>query len=122
MLATGPAKKVTIYLNEDTISDSGYLSEAIVSLLLQARVAGATVIRPASGFGSHHHLHSPEGGIDADLHMPVRIEFIESAANFTVILPRLESLVVDGLIEVHDTTILKSVEANSVASEAGEVT
>jgi uncharacterized protein len=121
MLAPGPAKKVTIYLNEDTISDNGYLSEAIVSLLFDARVAGATVIRPASGFGSHHHLHTPADGIDADLHMPVRIEFIESQANFAAILPRLESLVVDGLIEVHDTTILKSVEANRIASEAGEV-
>jgi hypothetical protein len=38
MLANGPAKKVTIYLNEDTVSDNGYLSEAIVSLLLKAGV------------------------------------------------------------------------------------
>lgn len=121
MLAPGPAKKVTIYLNEDTISEGGYLSETIVSLLLEARVAGATVIRPASGFGSHHHLHTPAGGIDADLHMPVRIEFIESEANFTGILPRLESLVVDGLIEAHDTTILKSIEAHSIASKADGV-
>jgi PII-like signaling protein len=120
MLSPGPAKKVTIYLNEDTISANGYLSEAILSLLLQAGVAGATVIRPVSGFGSHHQLHSPAGGIDTDLHMPVRIEFIESAINFAVILPQLEDLVVDGLIEAHDTTILKSAAVNRAGSKAGE--
>lgn len=112
MLLPGPAKKVTIYLNQDTISDNGYLSEAILSLLLKAGVAGATVIRPISGFGSHHQLHTADGGIDADLHMPVRIEFVESEANLAVILPQLENLIVDGLIEAHDTTILKSVAAH----------
>lgn len=121
MLPTGPAKKVTIYLNEDTISDGGYLSEAILSLLLKAGVAGATVIRPVSGFGSHHQLHTSVGGIDTDLHMPVRIEFIESETNFAVILPQLEDLVADGLIEAHDTTILKSVAANRAGSKAGEL-
>src|SRR5690242_952832 len=107
MLVPGPAKKVTIYFNEDTVSDNSFLSDAILSLLVKQRVAGATVLRPAAGFGSHHRLHTSASGIDADLHMPIRVEFIDSEANVAAVLPLLEELVVDGLIEAQDTTILK---------------
>jgi PII-like signaling protein len=120
MLAPGPAKKVTIHLNEDTSSDKDFLSNTILSLLLQQRVAGATLVRPAAGFGSHHRMHTHRGGIDADQHMPVRIEFIESTANFEVILPLLKDLVIDGLIEAHDTTIFKTSVANRPTKGAGE--
>jgi uncharacterized protein len=120
MLAPGPAKKVTIHLNEDTSSDSDFLSNAILSLLFKWGVAGATVVRPAGGFGSHHQLHTSAGGIDTDHHMPVRIEFIESRANVKAILPLLKKLVVDGLIEAHNTMVLKSAVADRPAKRIGE--
>lgn len=107
MLAPGPAKKVTIHLNVDTSSHSDFLSNEILSLLFEHGVAGATVTRPEAGFGSHHQMHAQGGGIDADRHMPIRIEFIESQANVEALLPRLEKLLIDGVIEAHDTTILK---------------
>jgi PII-like signaling protein len=112
VLSPGPAKKVTIHLNADTSSRSDFLSSEILSLLFEHGVAGATVTRPEAGFGSHHKMHAPSGGIDADRHMPLRIEFIESKAKFEAILPRLEKLLTDGVIEAHDTTILKAVQAD----------
>ena len=63
VLTIGPAKKITIHLNEDTSSRSDYLSGEILSLLLKQGVAGATVLRPEAGFGSHHRMHAQEGGI-----------------------------------------------------------
>ena len=107
MLVPGPAKKVTIHLNEDTSSRSDYLSREIVSLLLKQGVAGATVLRPEAGFGSHHRIHTQEGGIDTAQHMPLRIEFIDTEQNFQTLLPLLRELVTDGLIEAQDTVILK---------------
>lgn len=107
VLTPGPAKKVTIHLNADTSSHRDYLSSEILSLLFEHGVAGATVTRPEAGFGSHHRMHTPGGGIDADRHMPIRIEFIESKAKLDAFLPRLEKLLTDGVIEAHDTTILK---------------
>ena len=107
MLCPGPAKKVTIYLNDDTTSRSDFLSREIVSLLLKQGVAGATVMRPESGFGFHQRLHTQEGGIDTALHMPLRIEFIDTAQKIEALLPLLQELVTDGLIEAHDTVILK---------------
>jgi PII-like signaling protein len=108
VLIPGPAKKVTIHLNEDTSSRRDYLSHEILSLLLKQGVAGATVLRPAAGFGSHHRIHTQEGGADAAQHMPLRIEFIDTERNIAILLPLLQELVTDGLIEAQDTVILKA--------------
>ncbi len=108
VLTLGPAKKVTIHLNEDTSSQSDYLSREILSLLLAQGVAGATVLRPEAGFGSHHRMHTQEGGIDTAQHMPLRIEFIDTEQNIRTLLPLLQELVTDGLIEAQDTVILKA--------------
>ena len=68
---------------------------------------GATVMRPEAGFGSHHRLHSLEGGLDTAQHMPLRIEFIDTEQNIRTLLPLLQELVTDGLIEAQDTMVLK---------------
>ena len=70
-------------------------------------MAGATVLRPEAGFGTHHRVHTKDGGIDTAHHMPLRIEFIETPEKVADILPALMELVTDGLIEAHDTVILK---------------
>jgi PII-like signaling protein len=108
VLIPGPAKKITIHLNEDTSSRSDYLSHEILSLLLKQGVAGATVLRPEAGFGSHHRIHTQEGGADTAQHMPLRIEFIDTEQNIAILLPLLQELVTDGLIEAQDTVILKA--------------
>src|SRR5262252_11101975 len=117
MLTRGPGKKVTIYLNEDTRTPDGPLYQAILQFLIARSVAGATLIRPHSGFGSHHQIHSPEMEARAE-HLPVRIEFIETAEKVERLLPTLYDMVTDGLIEEQDTTIIKA--AAPQAGAAGE--
>ncbi len=107
MLVPGPARKVIIHLNEDTSSANDFLYAEILSFLLENGVAGATLIRPQAGFGSHHRLHSTGGPDVEGEHLPVRIEFLESQEVTSRIMPRLCSLVTDGLIETHATTIVK---------------
>jgi PII-like signaling protein len=109
MLTPGLAKKVTIHLNEDTSAGHDFLYNEIFSYLREHGVAGATMIRPQSGFGSHHRIHSTEGSTSEREHLPVRIEFIESREAAEALLPALCELITDGLIEVQDTTILKAV-------------
>jgi uncharacterized protein len=95
-------------LNEDTSAQNDFLSHEIISMLLREGVAGATVLRPEAGFGTHHRIHTKEGGIDTAHHMPLRIEFVESPEKVEQILPSLMQLVTDGLIEAHDTVVLKN--------------
>jgi PII-like signaling protein len=122
MLVPGPAQKVTIHLNKDTTSAHDYLSQEILALLLDSGVAGATVLHAVAGFGSHRRVHRRSSGIDVDQHMPVQIEFIDSRENVGALLPRLEALLTDGLIEAHDTTILKVVAAPEAAGDEGDDT
>src|SRR5258708_33780431 len=108
MLHKGPAKKVGIFLNEDTRYRLEPLWSAIFTFLRHKQVAGATVSWPRMGFGSHHQVHSPvsEGSVE---HMPVVVEFIETPERVDELLPTLYDMVTDGLIEVHDVNIVKSV-------------
>ncbi len=107
MLRKGRASKVTIFLNEDTRRHHGNLCDAVLTFLLHKGVAGATATRAMAGFGSHHALHSTQMETRAE-HLPVRIEFIESAEKVDEILPALEEMVTDGVIEVQDTVVVKA--------------
>jgi len=69
-------------------------------------VSGATATRAYSGFGSHQMLHTPKIEVMA-LHLPIRIEFVETREKVDEILPTLYEMVSDGLIEVQDTTVVK---------------
>lgn len=108
MLAPGLAKKITIHLNEDTSAPHDFLFSEVLSFLQARGVAGATLIRPAGGFGSHRRTHSTEGGLAEREHLPIRIEFIENREAADALLPALCELVTDGLIEAHETTVIKA--------------
>jgi PII-like signaling protein len=106
MLSKGAAKKVTIYLNEDTQRHLSPLYESILSFLIHKGVAGATATRALAGFGGHGVLHTPKAEVLAE-HLPIRIEFVEAAEKVEELLPTLYDMVSDGLIEVQDTTVIK---------------
>jgi uncharacterized protein len=108
MLAAGVAKKVTIHLNEDTTARHDFLYNEIFAFLRERGVAGATLIRPAKGFGTHHRMHSSEGGLAEKEHLPVQIQFIDTREAVDAILPSLCELITDGLIEAHETTVIKA--------------
>lgn len=116
MLPKGPAKKVTIYVNEDTRRHMEPLWRAIFDYLQHKNVAGATVLRPVMGFGSHHRRHSMD--MEATMeHMPIRIEFVDTVDRVNEVLPTLYDIVNDGLIEVQDTAVIKAVMRESPAEE-----
>src|SRR5690348_17783688 len=107
MLSKGVAKKVTIYLNEDAQHHLSPLYESILTYLMHKGVAGATATRAFAGFGAHNVLHTPKMEALAE-HLPIRVEFIDSAEKVEEVLPTLYDMVTDGLIEVQDTHIVKA--------------
>ena len=106
MLNQGPAKKVTIFLNEDTQHHMTALHDSIMSFLMRKGVSGATATRAFSGFGAHQALHTPKVEVLAQ-HLPIRIEFVDTAEKVEEVLPTLYDMVSDGLIEVADTMVIK---------------
>jgi PII-like signaling protein len=117
MLSKGAAKKVTIYVNEDTQRHLHPLYESILSFLMHKGVAGATATRALAGFGGHRALRTPTLEVLAE-HLPIRIEFVESPAKVEELLPALYEMVTDGMIEVQDTTVVKvAMEEKRTAAE-----
>ena len=106
MLSKGTAKKVTIYVNEDTREHFNSLYERILEFLMHKGVSGATATRALAGFGAHRVLHTPKIEVLAE-HLPIRIEFIETPEKVEELLPTLYEMVTDGVIEVQDTTVVK---------------
>jgi len=107
MLGKGPAKKVTIYINETTQHHMQSLHDAILMYLMHKGVCGATATRAFSGFGSHQQLHTPKIEV-LSMDLPIRIEFVETPEKVEEVLPTLYEMVADGLIEVHDTTVVRN--------------
>ena len=110
MLTKGPAKKVTIYLNEDTRYHHQPLHVTLLEYLRTQGVSGATAIRAMAGFGAHHVMHTARIELAAE-HLPIWIEFVESAEKLEELLPALEEMLIDGMIEVQDTTVVKVASA-----------
>ena len=102
LLERGRAQKVTVYLNADSSSQEDFTHEQVMRFLYEQEIAGATLIRPQEGFGSHHQRTDVRRR-----QLPVRIEFVDSHDVVEAILPALCELVSDGLVEVQETTIVK---------------
>lgn len=116
MLKAGPAKKVSIYVGEDSKYHGQSVYAAILDFLFYHGISGANVVRGIAGFGADHHLHTTRiEALTQDL--PMKIEFIESAEKVEAILPKLHELTGTGLIEIQDTTVVKPAETSKKGSQ-----
>jgi uncharacterized protein len=106
MLNTGPAKKLTIYIDETEKLHGKPVYEAVLDILAQRKIAGASVFRGVAGYGSHGKLHTAKI-LELSTTLPVKIEVVDSAEMINIILAEIGSIVERGLIEVSDTNIIK---------------
>ncbi len=113
MVRVGPALKVTIYLNDDTGSETGFLHQDLLALLLQRGIEGASVIRPYAGFGANKRLHIADAGSVEGEHLPIILTFVDAVEKVESVLPELLEAVSDGLVEVHPTQVLRSARNES---------
>ena len=121
MLEKGTAKKVTIFINEDTQHHLSSLCDSILTFLLHKGVSGATATRAMAGFGAHQVMHTTKIEVLTQ-HLPIRIEFIESPEKVEELMPTLYDMVTDGLIEVHDTQVVKIANKERAAPPKGPPT
>jgi PII-like signaling protein len=118
VLTPGPGKKVAVYVTEDQQYHGSASYAAILDFLFFHGVSGATVTRGIAGFGADHQLHTTRL-VDLAVRLPVKVEFIETAAKVEELLPKLHEMVGTGLIEMHDTTIVKPGEKKQRRSSEG---
>ena len=97
MKIEGPALLVRIYIGEADRWHGRPLYQAIVEVLRERGMAGATVLRGIEGFGAKAHLHTARIlRLSEDL--PILIEAVDRGDRIWAILPELDAMVADGLI------------------------
>jgi uncharacterized protein len=93
----GPAMIARIYVGEADRHEGKPLYQAIVELLRDRKMAGATVLRGIEGFGANSHLHTTRIlRLSEDL--PIVIEVVDQEDRLRAILPEVDAMVGDGLI------------------------
>jgi PII-like signaling protein len=115
-LPAGKALKVSIYLSEGATYHGSSAYSSILDYLFFHGISGATVLKGIAGFGSDHHLHSA-GTVEISDKLPVKIEFIESESRVEEILPRLRELAGTAMIEVQETTVVKTADVPKPAKQ-----
>ena len=105
MTIEGPALRLRIYIGEADRWEGRPLYEAIVSLLRERRVAGATVSRGIEGFGRNAHLHTTKLlRLSEDL--PILIDVVDVESRIRELVPDLDRIVGDGLITLEPVEVV----------------
>jgi hypothetical protein len=116
MKIDAPALLVRIYIGEADHHDGRPLYEAIVLLLRERGLAGATVLRGIEGFGRKARLHTTRLlRLSEDL--PILIECVDEEAKVRAVLPEIDAMVGEGLITLERIEVVayRSPEAGSLA-------
>jgi len=105
MKIEGQALLARIYIGERDQWNGQPLHEAIVEMLRERKIAGATVIRGYAGFGAKAHLHTTRIlRLSEDL--PMLIEVVDEEGRLRAVLPELDAMVSDGLITVERVEVV----------------
>lgn len=104
MTKSGPAKKLSIYIDETDKLHGRPVYELLLDIFLKRKMAGASVFRGVAGYGSHGKLHTAKI-LELSTTLPVKLEVIDSEDAINAVLPEITALLQKGLIEVTDTNI-----------------
>ena len=105
MKIEGEGLLVRIYIGESDHWHGKPLYQAIVELLRERGLAGATVLRGIEGFGAKAHIHTTRIlRLSEDL--PILIELVDQEDRVRAVLPELDGMVNDGLITLERVEII----------------
>jgi uncharacterized protein len=101
----GEGKLLRIFVGESDKHGRKPLYQAIVELLRERGLAGATVLRGVEGFGAHSRIHT-QRILQLSGDLPVVIECVDSAERIDAILPALDELVDNGLVTLERVEVI----------------
>ena len=105
MKIEGQGLLARIYIGESDTWQGRPLYEAIVHLLRDRGLAGATVLRGIEVFGARHHLHTTRI-LSLSTDLPVLIEVVDQEDRVRAILPEIDGMVADGLITLEKVEVI----------------
>ena len=117
MKIEGEGKLLRIFVGESDKRGRKPLYQAIVELLRNRGLAGATVLRGVEGFGANSRIHTTRI-LQLSEDLPMVIECVDTVERIDAILPELDELVDDGLITLERVEVI----TYRPGSKAGEGT
>jgi PII-like signaling protein len=105
MKLDGTGLLARIYIGESDTWHGRPLYEAIVHMLRERGLAGATVLRGIEGFGAKQHLHTTRI-LSLSQDLPILIEIVDQEDRLRAVLPELDAMVADGLITLERVEVI----------------
>ena len=105
MVTKGPAKKLTVYVDESDKFGGKPVYEVLLNIFYKKKIAGVSVFRGVAGYGSDGIFHTSKM-LELSTSLPVKIEAVDSEEMITGVLPDVADIVEKGLIEISDTYVV----------------
>jgi len=105
MKIEGPGKLLRIFIGESDRWEGRSLAEAIILMLRKEGLAGATVVRGIEGFGAASRIHTAHI-LQLSEDLPIVIEVVDQEERIRAVLPKLDEMVIEGLICLADVDIV----------------
>jgi PII-like signaling protein len=94
-----------IHIGERDRHQGKPLHEAIVGLLRERHLAGATVIRAIMGFGATARVHSDKI-LQLSTDLPLVVECVDTEEQIDAVLPELDAMIGGGLITLEKVRVI----------------
>lgn len=94
-----------IHISESDKYKSALSYKAILQLLRERHMAGATVLRGATSFGAHNEIHTDRIEV-LSYDMPIAIECVETEDRIRSILPELDEMIGGGMITLERVEVI----------------
>jgi len=106
MVAKGPAKKMTVFVDETDKFHGKPVYEVLLDIFFKKKIMGVSVFRGIAGYGTDGVFHTTKM-LELSTSMPVKIEVVESEDMINKVLPDVYHVVEKGMVEITDTNVLK---------------
>jgi uncharacterized protein len=104
--ATAPRTKLLLAIFDARDEWHGRpLHEALVRVLEEHGIAGATVLSGVAGYGAHRGVHG-KGLIGLPHDKPTAVIVIDSEAKLRGVLPTIRPMIVEGIVTLSDTEVI----------------
>jgi uncharacterized protein len=101
----GEGKLLRIFIGESDKHGRKPLYQAIVEMLREEGLAGATVLRGIEGFGATSRLHTARIlRLSEDL--PIVIEVADTAERIEAVMPKIDEMVSEGLVTLERVEVV----------------
>ncbi|MBI5596020.1 MAG: DUF190 domain-containing protein [Elusimicrobia bacterium] len=105
MKLEGDQRLLRVFIGESDAWKGRPLYEAIVEEARSLRLAGATVLKGFMGFGRNAHVHTAKL-LDLSEDLPIVVEVVDTQENIAKLLPRLDTMVTDGLVTIEKVHVV----------------